>query len=485
MRKIISVVLLMSIIFVSLFSMPTLADVSGSGITIKDTKMYSNAGTSGHAPKGETSTFIMDVPNGSTFSVLGSKIDGDNDLWYLVEYNGVQGYLFSNKVNFSPNIDENFEKNLLNFPDTYRDKLRNLHNYNPNWTFIPNYLTMTFNDAVDNEFGGQNGKSKKAVPEDWSEIWRSTQPSSYHGGIWETVEDGWYFASREAIAYYADPRNFLTTSGIFMFAQQSYDSNTQTVDGLKTIINNTFLANGYDENTDAYINDIMDAAKESGLNPYVIAATIIAEQGSSGKSKLISGDYSEYNGQYYGYFNFFNIGVFGDPKEKLGLEYAKKQNWNTRRVSIIEGAKSYASNYVFKNQSTYYYKDWNFVSNPFYSHQYATNVKDAYNNGSLLSKGFNQNSAMTFLIPVFKSIPDEISPNPETIPIVQPIIKGDTNNDNKITLVDLANIQKHLLGIITLSGRDYTGADTDNNGNITIVDLANVQKHLLGLITLS
>ena len=105
---------------------------------------------------------------------------------------------------------------------------------------------------------------------------------------------------------------------------------------------------------------------------------------------------------------------------------------------------------------------------------------------------------MTFLIPVFKSIPDEVSPNPETIPAeqnnppqtpttptVQPIIKGDTNNDNKITLVDLANIQKHLLGIITLSGRDYTGADTDNNGNITIVDLANVQKHLLGLITLS
>ena len=34
------------------------------------------------------------------------------------------------------------------------------------------------------------------------------------------------------------------------------------------------------------------------------------------------------------------------------------------------------------------------------------------------------------------------------------------NGDKKITIVDLANVQKHLLGKITLKGNNFTGADT-------------------------
>ncbi len=63
--------------------------------------------------------------------------------------------------------------------------------------------------------------------------------------------------------------------------------------------------------------------------------------------------------------------------------------------------------------------------------------------------------------------------------------KGDTNGDGKITIVDLANVQKHLLSILVLTGNGFSGADTNGDGNITIIDLANVQKHLLGIITLN
>ena len=40
---------------------------------------------------------------------------------------------------------------------------------------------------------------------------------------------------------------------------------------------------------------IMDAAKSSGVNPYVIAAMLIQEQGVKGTSGLISGATGIYN----------------------------------------------------------------------------------------------------------------------------------------------------------------------------------------------
>lgn len=398
------------------------------------------------------------------------------------------------KVSLDNNTyDEDFEKNLENFPEDYRQALRNLHNSHPNWIFVADKLSMSFDDAVTAEYSGRNNLSEKAVPEYWNTNWRSSQPGSYSDGSWKLVETGWYYASKEAIAYYADPRNFLTADGIFMFAQQSYDKNTQTVEGLKTIIKGSFLENGYNGDKNAYINDIMSAAESTKLSPYVIAATIIAEQGVAGASDLISGTYSDgttnvedtlgdtdgnhkitlidlaniqkhllhlitltgdnftrakthnldksrdldiidlanvqkhllglislnyvksTDTKYVGYYNFFNVGVTGDPKVKLGLERAITEGWNSRSKAITGGAKFYAEKYVSVGQCTYYYKDWNFVNTPYYSHQYATNVKDAYNNGYRFSQGFPQDASMTFLIPVFTSMPSEISPNPDNI----------------------------------------------------------------------
>ena len=62
--------------------------------------------------------------------------------------------------------------------------------------------------------------------------------------------------------------------------------------------------------------------------------------------------------------------------------------------------------------------------------------------------------------------------------------RGDTNGDGIINIIDLANVQKHLLRIITLSGNDFIAADTNGDGLITIIDLANIQKHLLRIISL-
>ncbi|MBQ7104275.1 MAG: cadherin-like beta sandwich domain-containing protein [Bacilli bacterium] len=59
------------------------------------------------------------------------------------------------------------------------------------------------------------------------------------------------------------------------------------------------------------------------------------------------------------------------------------------------------------------------------------------------------------------------------------IIYGDNNADGKITILDLANVQKHLLKKSTLTGANLKATDTNKDGKITILDLANFQKQLL------
>ena len=65
------------------------------------------------------------------------------------------------------------------------------------------------------------------------------------------------------------------------------------------------------------------------------------------------------------------------------------------------------------------------------------------------------------------------------------IMRGDTNGDGKISLIDLANVQRHLLGLMKLTGDNFTAADTNGDGKISLIDLANIQRHLLGLINLN
>ncbi len=64
----------------------------------------------------------------------------------------------------------------------------------------------------------------------------------------------------------------------------------------------------------------------------------------------------------------------------------------------------------------------------------------------------------------------------------QVLIYGDNNGDGKINIVDLANIQKHILNVTTLKGIYADASNTSSNSNeVNIVDLANIQKHILNV----
>ena len=160
----------------------------------------------------------------------------------------------------------------------------------------------------------------------------------------------------------------------------------------------------------SYADIIMYAAKESNVSPYVIASTILQEQGS-GKSSLISGT----NGTYPGYYNFFNTGAYehdGMTAVTAGLKYAKEKGWNTIEKSIIGGAENYGINYVNNGQDTYYLKKFNVQGSNKFNHQYMTHVLAAASEGAKVSNAYGtafKSTALRFKIPVYSNMPESTS----------------------------------------------------------------------------
>ena len=301
---------------------------------------------------------------------------------------------------------DDFENRISAFPESYKGYLRELHAVYPNWKFYADNINLTLDEAVELEL-------IKKVTDYKNLSWRSMDLGSYDWGTGEWAstdsEGRWHYVSREVIKYYMDPRNFLNTSYIYTFLQQDYNANLQNAEGLRKIISGTFLENGYGGDKDAYINDIMAAASESEVNPYILAATIIQEQGSGGGTDLISGTYPGYEG----YYNFFNVGAYDNNSTVSGLAYAKRKGWNSRKAAIIGGAKFCGNNYVSAGQNTYFYMNYNIKNGC--THQYATAVHDSASKGKNVSKTYKdlKTAELDFLIPVYKDMPSALSPLPD------------------------------------------------------------------------
>lgn len=173
------------------------------------------------------------------------------------------------------------------------------------------------------------------------------------------------------------------------------------------------------EGGQTYADVLMQAASESGVNPYVLAAMIIQEQGSDGRGNSISGRYSGYSG----YYNYFNVGAYasdGMSAVERGLWYASQSGnygrpWNSVYSSIVGGAQFYGSNYVNAGQDTLYLKKFNVQGSNMYKHQYMTNIDGASAEGCIFAEGFSaqlKSTALQFKIPVYNNMPDTACAKP-------------------------------------------------------------------------
>ncbi|MEG1901837.1 MAG: SH3 domain-containing protein [Clostridium sp.] len=178
----------------------------------------------------------------------------------------------------------------------------------------------------------------------------------------------------------------------------------------------------------SYVDIILNAAVQSGVNPYILATMIIQEQGGQGTGRSISGTVPGYQG----YYNFFNIEAYQSGSlgaVERGLWWASQSGsygrpWNSIEKSILGGSIYYGNNYVKQGQNTLYLKKFNVQGNNLYKHQYMTNVLAAAAEGMTLSKiSTLKDTALEFLIPVFKNMPDTACVKPT----------GDGSPNNKLS----------------------------------------------------
>lgn len=369
-----------------------------------------------------SSTAVITLSYGTELKILseGKTGNGCSGIWYKVSYHNNQtGYICSTviyKIDNVTKVDEEYNKVLevAGFPESYWPFLNYLHDKYPTWTFNAIKTNINFRSAVD----GEEGKN-----------YMETKIAAYRTSSTPVEGKTWYRATTGVIAFYLDPRNFLNEKTIFMFENLGYDPNSQTPEVIKSIFGTGKFAG------DEYVNALVSAATTHNVSPVHLASRIKQEVGSSGNDAT-SGESFTWNGKTYsGYYNFFNIGAYGDNPLLRGLAYAaglldnKSYGvpWDSIEKSIKGGAQFISGSYISKGQYTMYFQKFNVSPTSSYSkytHQYMTNVNaptaEALSTYSSYKSSKQLSTAYSFAIPVYENMPSDYI----TLPPI-----GDTNND--------------------------------------------------------
>ncbi len=286
----------------------------------------------------------------------------------------------------------------------YKKLIDELLDKHPNWTFTLFYTKLDWNEVIENE-GHSDTRiyPLNLIPDsnDYPDDWRCEidKDKRFDNGTWLCASD-------KAIEYKMDPRNILNEENIFQFKELNYVEGAQTSEGLKEITDGTFLEGN------SISDAIIEAGKNSNLDPYFIASRLIQEQGRDGTT-LSKG--CEYNGAIV--YNPFNINAIGNSKEEIienAANYAYKQGWDSLEKAIIGGIDYMKEGYIDEGQNTLYLQKFDVVKQEgLYEHQYmqnllaptseSSNMKDIYEASNTVDSNLN------FIIPLYENMPQEIS----------------------------------------------------------------------------
>ena len=367
--------------------------------------------------------------------------NGCNSDWYQVYYNGTAtGYVCGDHVDvvYSHSTDDvapsttcEIEMSNLGFPSSYWGGLCALKERHPNWQFVPLKINYDWSSIIDKE-----------SPCGWNLIYGSNENSGFIDSTCTAYDSGYVGITQTGLAYYMDPRNFLSDRFIFQFEALNYDNNFSEIynNAVTSIINGAAFYKYHLNQGTNIANLIVENGAALNVSPIFTAARILQELGS-GESlySLYSGNYTadanttygqkfiELTGNasaYKGYYNFYNFGVSDSCVQSYGtaycgLNYAYRQGWNSVSAAIQGGLKQIANNYIANNQNTGYLQkfnvnqsDWSKVA----THQYMTNVAAPSSESATTYKTYSNlgilESSFIFYIPVYNNMSATISNSP-------------------------------------------------------------------------
>ena len=393
------------------------------------------------------------IYSGQGVRIIETATDGEN-LWCLIEvvYDGslYTGYVNSIYVDADSSVNmpstsnnqvlssASFEEELAKegFPDSYKPFLRTLHEQYPNWKFKAFKTGLDWDTVIKKE----SEVGINLIPNTKSVEWKSLEAGAYS---WTsdkfTVFDGssWVTASKDAISYYMDPRNFLEYNTIFQFELLNYNPSYQTKEGIDTILKNTAMKDSSYIYTDdlgnqrsiSFTDTFAMAAEYSGVSPLHLASRVKQEVtiGATAMSNSVTGTVAGYEGLY----NYFNIGAYHstEPGGAIanGLKFAQNGSssddlnmkclipWNNRLRSIFGGSFYIGNNYINRGQNTIYLQKFNVTGTSTYNHQYMANVEAPYSEGKRFFSAYENpgDIPIVFSIPVYLNMPETPCPVPQ------------------------------------------------------------------------
>ena len=357
-------------------------------------------------------------------STTANNVGCSTNTWYKIKYYvDKTGYICSKYVTKKESIikdDEEYAQLLREegFSDSYIPYLSYLHSKYPNWTFKAKNTNSNFATAVDAEEGHN---------------YMQTTNNNYRTSTVPAEGSSWFKVNQGVIAFYMDPRNWLTKERIFMFEKLDYAPSYEEIylELVKSLFGDGALG------ADTYTVPMCTYGKQYKVSPLHIGSRIRLEVGKNGSHSTDGGEFTYKGKTYSGYYNFFNIGAY--PQTIDGVEYsaitmglvkARSNGWDTVEKAIEGGVKFLANGYITKGQGTLYYQKFNVSpdSEPYstkYLHQYMTNIQAPATEGNQNYNSYKEAEILTnpfiFEIPVYNNMPDYVS-----LPA-----SGDSNNSLK------------------------------------------------------
>ena len=306
------------------------------------------------------------------------------------------------------------------FPESYWEKLAVLKTNHPKWTFYAIDTELDFGTAVLNETYGGRNVLRLSMSNNYALLSKGTNSFDYINNKYIEYDDigghdPWLLANYDTVAFYMDPRNFLSDMYVLQF-QGLKNNNLISDENLYNIISSAY-GNTYNQR---YTNAFIEAGKQSGVDPIYLAALSIEEVGREPTTAT--------SGIYNGHYNFFNIGASDGANPVVrGLEFAANTDaatnrpWSTPELAIIGGAKWIYNQFLNVGQDTSYFKKFNVIEYYFehanpgksayynYTHQYMTNTKAPSSEANTSYSAYFKNSLLdlelNFYIPVYRNMP--------------------------------------------------------------------------------
>ena len=345
----------------------------------------------------------------------------------------------------------------IGFPEDYARSLTELHLLHPNWSFTPLLITegnplYSWDYIIEQE---TKDPSLNLISSNENYL------AYRHLFNLETYDSGYYQASKAAVEYFMDPRNFLNETDIFQFYNLSAVHNVG-IEEVEAVLTNTFMENASLENGKTFAEYFLEIGQELDINPVYLAVKARQEQGVAGSSPVLSGECGTLLADYYangtqtsesgnkvlapgdgyteeellalnGYYNFFNIKASGNGLFTIYYNAMKRAQsgtadmseewgspaWDTNWKSMWGGAYTIKTSFIDRYQNTIYLQKFNVDSRAadrnFWG-QYMQNVAGSLTESRTLFGAFASSGVLdgpcSFVIPVYEGMPKNACKDP-------------------------------------------------------------------------